>query len=342
MSLIDIFIKKIYFLLVWIKACWGNKDLGKEILIINKGGHGDLFIMLKAIREQNFLIDAAIFILTNESNYNSFKNVNLKNVRWIKNIEEIENKYFKVMCSLRSDLQAAKELWDYNVKINFMCLNPIYDDLRLYSRIRGFISKKWKKKYYSKKHMGEIFSELIRQSNEEKNPYQKNELENKNKRKIQNILVHVGGSSKARSIRPEVVLELIKKLPEYKITITGGTKDRLEYPAELFQELDIKYEIGLKNIKEQLDSNGNYDLIICPDSMFVHYADYFNIPVVALMGPALPGTYGPTYAHSEILFRNPICSPCKVNFCNKFNGYSCLQDISAEEIVVAVNKINNK
>ena len=69
--------------------------------------------------------------------------------------------------------------------------------------------------------------------------------------------------------------------------------------------------------------------------MVMHLAALCNLPLVAIMGNALPETFGPRPQTDNqiILSRNPDCSPCSRKTCHKINGNSCVQDISSEEIL---------
>ena len=72
----------------------------------------------------------------------------------------------------------------------------------------------------------------------------------------------------------------------------------------------------------------------------MHMAAAAGTPLVAVMGNALPETYGPlSRGRAVVLSRRPPCSPCNRRVCGKYGGLSCVQDIAAGEILEALQKL---
>ena len=120
------------------------------------------------------------------------------------------------------------------------------------------------------------------------------------------------------------------------IIFTGGKDDHQSIEGILFlmehRALNSSGKTSLKELSFLLSLS---DLMITTDSGPMHIASAMGTPTVALFGPTAPWRTGP-YSNNAIVLRNSIsCSPC---FKRKCNSKSCMDRISVEEVLDAVDK----
>jgi ADP-heptose:LPS heptosyltransferase len=154
------------------------------------------------------------------------------------------------------------------------------------------------------------------------------------------VVIHVGGQDEIRKLRTETLIEVIDKM-HLPCVLVGGMEDSIrssEITAKCKNTLDLTGKISLNQLYVILLSSS---LCIAPDSSVMHIASVAGTKLIAIMGNAFPQTYGPFPVHSNIriLTRYPECSPCSRKMCDKYCGYSCLQDITQNEIMHCVNQL---
>lgn len=76
--------------------------------------------------------------------------------------------------------------------------------------------------------------------------------------------------------------------------------------------------------------------VISTDSGIAHLAGALNRPTVALFGPVDPNVWGPGGSDTTILYSHRWCSPCQQNYCPYKPGLRCMDDISADDVIQAL------
>ncbi|MBN2166592.1 MAG: glycosyltransferase family 9 protein [Marinilabiliaceae bacterium] len=133
--------------------------------------------------------------------------------------------------------------------------------------------------------------------------------------------------------------KLVMLLPEYQFVIIGGSTDTfIEEIKQVAQDRVINLA-GKTNLLESFYIIHQSPYVISGDTGFLHAADLFNKPGLAIIGPTAFGF--PTGEKMKILEVNLPCRPCtkdgSVKCKNKINK-QCLIDIKPE--YVAKNVIN--
>jgi ADP-heptose:LPS heptosyltransferase len=324
----------------------------KNILIIQLSGIGDSILSIPLLK--NLKSENNIFVITKNENSVIFKNLVNDNNLFIYNDKTQKLKYLNnlintynidIILSLRSNLPFFIASLFSNVKL---IPNPLFERLRIIERLMSFISKKYKNNVYKKTHTANLFNNLIKVNNfieidkiySEELPDDINKFLNENP-KI--CILHFAGQDQIRHLKLDVIQDICSN-NYFKIILIGSKKDKL-----LIKDLkpnhnyiNIVGDLTLNQITTLLHKVEN---IICVDSSIMHLASTNNnLNMICIMGNSLVEYYGPLrYNFSNnitILSRNPYCSPCSKKYCNKFNGYSCIQDISSFEIINALKNLN--
>ena len=187
--------------------------------------------------------------------------------------------------------------------------------------------------FYNKRHVRNIFADILSLDGRDK--FSRNSILGQKPR----IMFHVAGDSNTRKLDKKTVYEVCLLLPEYDFIIVGGVTDKILYPKSFFTLENVSCIVGHKAIDQYQKIMQEVDMIIGPDSMFIHFADRNNLPSVAIMGPAPVKMWGPRHPDSISLSVNPPCSPCTKENCDIYNGNSCVQSITSIQISDACKRI---
>lgn len=332
-----------------------NINVYKSNLIITcVAGIGDVLMTMPLLQKiyENFSIKPDILINSNAKDL-FFNNPYVGNIIFYDVIKTqlSTNNFFdnyNIILSSRSNDLIIKSL--FKKKDNFYFdYNRSYESLRLFTRIFSKLSNNYRKKYYGKKHIYEFYNEIgldLFTTNKFIFPkiYSKDiplELSYFISLYPKFLILHVGGSDKIRKLKLSLINRLLTS--EANIILVGDINDKIYYKQNLIN-LDKNFNaLGLLNIN-QLNYLIDKSLgTIVPDSMVMHLASLHNKPQIAIMGNALNKTWGPIFnKNSVILSRNPKCSPCSKKSCTIFNGFSCVQDISYDEIRESLLTFNIK
>jgi len=121
-----------------------------------------------------------------------------------------------------------------------------------------------------------------------------------------------------------------------QIIFTGGEDDysSIENILSLIHHTAINAS-GKTSLKELAYLLSLSNLLITTDSGPMHIASAMGTPTVALFGPTAPWKTGP-YCNNAIIIRNQLpCSPC---FKRRCDSSACMEEISVEEVLEAVDK----
>lgn len=317
-----------------------NKEITEgNNLVICKGGIGDTIICVNIMNgSANFCSKTVIFTKEDQIDFiNKFCKHKLLTIT-----TDIDEAYCQInsiknIYSIRSNPKDLSEIASYN-SIKYISINPVFDRIRLITRFMSAISHTYKKVYYSQQNMQMIQSKILNLSLplSAKQILQRSNTVNDNYDSNPNIGLHVAGGELIRKLKKETIKSLIESLPQYTFHLLGSELDVAEYPENYFIQENCIYKIGRLKLSDICDDLSTYRLVVCPDSMIMHLSDALYIPAVALMGNALPSTWGPIYTTSKIVTLNPKCSPCKMTSCNVYGGNSCIQAIDPLTIKSAI------
>lgn len=126
---------------------------------------------------------------------------------------------------------------------------------------------------------------------------------------------------------------LIEVLPNHKFVVLGGPGDT--FCEELYDVAPdrVLNLAGRTSLLESCYIVWRSRLVVSGDTGFLHAADLFKIPTLALMGPTAFGF--PSAKTSEILEVDFLCRPCTKDGrggCKKAIYQQCMVDISPEMV----------
>lgn len=327
-----------------------NKKNG-NILIVQLSGIGDAFLALPFIEFLSNSLNKEIYILTKSSNYSVYKNqqfikeIYLHNSEFI-NLDTInKNKIFDVI-SIRSDITLLKYFFYLPIRLY---PNPHFERTRFITRFLSKLSRSYKKNYYNKVHVVNLFNKYLNKKGHvfhKLNSIYTEEIPLDIYKFIcevkKPVIFHFIGNDNIRKLKVETVYKVIN-LIDANLILLGSTNDKGYISIPTKHNKRHFDAIGMLNLNQisKLVNLVKYAIVV--DSSIMHISTINpDIKIVALMGNAMIGNYGPLIHNNKnvkIINRNPICSPCSNQTCNKYNGFSCIQDISAEEIVNEFNKL---
>lgn len=128
----------------------------------------------------------------------------------------------------------------------------------------------------------------------------------------------------------------------WKVVITSGRPDAAVARQVLSQMRQPGIDlIDKTDLPQQAAIISRCCLFISPDTGPMHIASACHVPVIALFGRKDPGVgprrWGPLSPGSRVIQKDPGCSQCLAHNCR--NGFLCLQAISVEDVLAAVDQI---
>jgi ADP-heptose:LPS heptosyltransferase len=319
---------------LFIKTSTRNK--GKS-LIICRGGIGDVIITVRILLNAN----ASNFdLLTNKPAGNWVQETcnGLFNKIFVTKEELLfENRYYDTIHLIRSDLESLKMMLALNISFKNTEINRHYDSLRLCQRLNILLFPKVKHNYYSNFHITDLYSTVLRIP-----PYESSAIRIKKDNAIRKIGIHAGASNIVRAISLEAIIEVTTSHPEYIFYLFGSKSEVTQFPRDMFPSDNVQYLIGELSLSDVALVMNELDLMVCSDSMFLHYADFMQIPTVAVMGPGPIKMWGPLQIESKVITRDPPCSPCSRVECDRYHGRSCVGDVRGEELSQAILEVLEK
>jgi len=140
---------------------------------------------------------------------------------------------------------------------------------------------------------------------------------------------------------------LIDKLTQagYSVVITSGPDAaEIKYADKIIQKLnkDVVNLCGQLTLKELSVLIQNSLCFIGLDSVAMHLAAAMNTPCVALFGPSNEHLWRPWHVNHIVVTENYVCRPCNMDGCGSGKISECLQAITPEKVVTAVQEIIGK
>lgn len=138
----------------------------------------------------------------------------------------------------------------------------------------------------------------------------------------------------------EVADYLIEKY-KARVAITSGPLEREIKKARRVIELMKCRPIDLTgrlNIKELAAFIGRSQLFLGVDSAPMHIAAAVKTPVIALFGPSGEHNWGPWGEGHIVIKKDMDCRPCGKDGCNGSKQSECLEIITADEVISAVDE----
>ena len=303
-------------------------------LILCCGGIGDIIITVRILLNANL---SDFDILTNNPSKawvkqtcnGAFNNIFVTKEKFLSEV-----RYYDTIHLIRTDLESLKMMLSPKISYKNTFVNKHYDSLRLHQRIPIILSPKAKRNYYSKFHITDLYSRVLGIP-----AYKPNTTRIDKNNVTKKIGIHAGASNIVRSISLEAIIKVTESHPEYIFYLFGSKSEVTQYPKDMFSSGNVRYLIGELSFSDIALVMNELDLMLCSDSMFLHYADFMQIPTVAVMGPGPIKMWGPRQIGSRIVTRDPPCSPCSRVECDRYHGRSCVGDVRGEELSQAMLEI---
>ena len=141
------------------------------------------------------------------------------------------------------------------------------------------------------------------------------------------------------------VADYIATKCNYKVVLTSGpdTKERdvIKKILSLMKTspLDLSGQLSLKRLAALIKMS---KLFIGVDSAPMHIASSVGTPIIALFGPTGWWAWGPFGEHDIVLHKELPCQPCGKDGCNGSKRSRCLEEITTDEVIQAVDRQLNK
>jgi heptosyltransferase-1 len=129
--------------------------------------------------------------------------------------------------------------------------------------------------------------------------------------------------------------DLIYDNLQMKVVLTGSEKETLDKITSLTKKEIINLG-GQTSLPELACLYKHARIVISTDSGPMHLAAAVGTPVIALFGPTDPARTGPYGSGHTIIRTELACSPC---FLKKCSTKKCMEDISAEQVLIQLKKI---
>jgi len=137
----------------------------------------------------------------------------------------------------------------------------------------------------------------------------------------------------------ELSRRLLAAYPEYRLAVLGATEDQPQ--ANAIAQVDPHRCVNLAGrttLPEMVEWIRLGDLLVTNDTGPMHAAAALGKPLVALFGPTEPRRTGPYGQLHRVLQLELPCVPCLKSYCTWKNPLECLQTLSVEKVLTAVNE----
>jgi lipopolysaccharide heptosyltransferase I len=154
------------------------------------------------------------------------------------------------------------------------------------------------------------------------------------------VVLHPMAKWETKQWPAENFARLISALTQRKafVVITGNPHDEGPVTEILHRTDDSGRVLNLAGKTDLMELAGIFslsDLVLCPDTGPMHLAAAVKAPLIALFGPTAPWRTGPYGNKARIIRKGLPCSPC---FKKKCQTMECMNSISVEEVLAAVEQ----
>ena len=344
------------FVLVRIKLfCQKNNvDISVcRILVIQLSGIGDSILTLPLV--DKLRISSKVDVLTRNSNICIYKGRDPNLVvhdydhavpGLITLIEFFKKGNYDLVISSRSNIL----ILFISIFFKFRLVpNPLFESFSILDKVRSLSSRQYKFRFYSSRHVVNLFNVALKIDNFlSLSNVLKEDVPDDVKFFLEGArdvcVFHFAGSDDIRRLKPSVINEICNGIG-LKVILIGGPLD-----SELLEgvqlNLNVLNKVGDLSLNQVSCLLALVDYAICVDSSIMHIAStYSDLKMVSIMGNSTIGLYGPYssgFKRSDVvLHRLPNCCPCSRTSCFKYSGFSCVQDITSDEVLSAFQRLRN-
>lgn len=161
---------------------------------------------------------------------------------------------------------------------------------------------------------------------------------------LKKVGIQVTASSPVRTYPPSKFLPVISHLTEnnYEVYLFGSELQSQEIEYLVKQSNSNKVFSIVQPLREAIVIASFMNYFIAPDSMFIHIAGAFQIPLLGIYGPFRSSLRMKYFKNAIALDVESGCSPCfkhGMNPCPKGDPSPCLNLISSEMIIETFDKL---
>ena len=152
---------------------------------------------------------------------------------------------------------------------------------------------------------------------------------------IYDLLIHPGANAANRSWPHKYYPELLAMIPEhYNIAVLGLPKD-IENLRQIFPAgREVSFLTG--TLEEAITAIASARLLFTMDSGNVHFANFLNLPNVAIFGKSAPDSIIGTWGSALPIYERKFdCQPCGRAVCTQKEVY-CVNSIAPETVANAL------
>jgi len=158
------------------------------------------------------------------------------------------------------------------------------------------------------------------------------------------IGIQIESSSPIRTYPPYHYIKVAKMLTDkgYQVYLFGGEnqKNIIDSLIEEIDKVEV-YDVSGPNLRKAIVIAKLMDCFIAPDSMFIHIAGAFRIPVIGIYTPFHSGARMRYFKNAIGIDSQVGCSPCWTHGhspCHKGNPSPCFSTITPELIIEVFEK----
>ncbi len=161
------------------------------------------------------------------------------------------------------------------------------------------------------------------------------------------VLVHPGSRGFYKCWPEHKMAQLIDLLQQEGMTVVlsgSPAVDEMAMLARIKTRLDrsVIDLSGQLSLKELAALVARATMLVGVDSLPVHLASAFQVPVVALFGPSLDLVWGPWQTPYRVVGATLPCRPCGFAGCGESGQSDCMNALGVQEVFDAVNSLSTE
>lgn len=117
-----------------------------------------------------------------------------------------------------------------------------------------------------------------------------------------------------------------------------GSKDEAGLGKMFDGKASVLNLVGKTSLEDLTSLVKRLNVLVTGDTAPLHIAAAMQTPIVALFGPTDPKRHMPPARHSAVISKSLACQPCYEGTCKNQEKLACLQQISVQEVFLAVQR----
>lgn len=161
------------------------------------------------------------------------------------------------------------------------------------------------------------------------------------------VLVHPGSRGLYKCWPEHKMAQLIDLLQQEGMTVVLSGSPAVDEMAMLARikarlgrsVIDLSGQLSLKELAALV---ARAAMLVGVDSLPVHLASAFQVPVVALFGPSLDLVWGPWQTPHRVVGATLACRPCGFAGCGESGQSDCMSALGVQEVFDAVHSLRSE